>query len=50
MRYPVFDKKLLLLLAFLLVLITIIGLIWWHYDMELRKIEQQKNELRLDAD
>jgi len=51
MRRPdVSDKKLLLLLAFLLLLVIVMGLIWRHYDIELREIEKQKNELKLHID
>lgn len=48
MRPDVRDKKLLLLIAFLLLLVIAMGLIWRHYDIELREIEKQKNELKLN--
>lgn len=51
MRRPdVRDKKLLVLFAFLLLFVFVIGLIWRHYDIELREIEKQRNELMLNID
>lgn len=44
-RPDVRDKKLFLLIAFLFLLVIVMGLIWRHYDIELRKIEKQRNEL-----
>lgn len=47
-RYHFSDKKLLLLIAFLLLLVIAMGLIWRYYDIELREIEKQKKELKLN--
>lgn len=48
MRRPfAYDKKLLLLTVFLLLFMTILALIWWHYELELQAIEQQTKELKL---
>jgi|GEM_PF-1919798 len=48
MRYTVlYDKKLLILLVLLLMLVISIGVIWRHYDLELKTIENQKEELKL---
>jgi len=38
------DKKLLALL--ILMLLISIGLIWRHYDIELKAIEKQRSELK----
>lgn len=50
MRRRIYDKKLLLLLALLFSLVTAMVLIWRHYDIELRKIDKQSNELKQYTD
>ncbi len=40
------DKKLLAYLILILMLLISIGLIWRHYDIELKAIEKQRSELK----
>lgn len=44
------DKKLLSLLVLLSMLLISIGLIWRHYDIELKAIEKQRREVKFNID
>lgn len=51
MRYDYMnDRKLVLLIVFLLISIVLIGIIWRHYDKELDAIERHKNEIKVKAE
>lgn len=41
------DKKLFAYLILILMLLISIGLIWRHYDIELKTIDKQISELKL---
>jgi type II secretory pathway component PulM len=49
LRSVIRNRNLLLLIAVLLLLVVTIGLIWWHYDRELRQIEERVNKNDLNV-